>query len=141
MGNRYETTYDGWPEHMSTEDYEIWQRWRPVALPQALYLWFDVGLGEGGTVPAGADQNETRMWTFITQKRADTLIEYPSGIAIVELRHNTTANAIGRLLMYGELWKQDPKINKPLVLILVSNRIDADVEMIAKKTGIITFVA
>jgi hypothetical protein len=71
-----------------------------------------------------------------TQKRIDVLIETQKSWKIVELRHNATASALGRLIMYRNLWKSDPPDDRPVELMLVTDKYDPDVEAAAKELGI-----
>lgn len=128
--------FDRKPEHISPEDYLIWLRWFPKQRARVRRMWFDVGLGEGRPSPPGASIAEQFMWLRLTQKRADVIVEYDDAIEIVELREAAQSSAIGRLLMYAELWKKEAQIDKPLRLRLVTNVFDQDVALAAKAAGI-----
>lgn len=125
------------PPHMSPEDTPIYRRWAIHGLKNALRQYFDVGLGRI-TVPKGVtDPGMIKSWIRINQKRADAIIEYEDHVKIVEFRHEVTPNAIGRILTYGMLWKEDAVIKKPYQLLIVSNRFDRDVDELTKSIGIL----
>lgn len=131
LGRRFAPTTALYPPHMSPEDFKLFKRWGIDALKDAINVFYDVGLGEGIGVPPGTDEALSRMWTKITQKRADVVVEYLDHVDIVELRFNATSNAIGRLLSYRMLWQDDPPINKTAFFNLVTNRFDPDLERLA----------
>lgn len=140
LGRPYALKTDLWPPHMSPEDYAIFRRWASSAFQRALKVFYDVGLGAGADYPKDTNVEMVRMWTKVTQKRADMVIEYEDKVALVELRDGATANAVGRLLVYKMLWYEDPVITKPLTLYLVTNRYDKEIERLCKSVDITYFV-
>ncbi|KKN21889.1 hypothetical protein LCGC14_0920750 [marine sediment metagenome] len=136
LGKRFGPDFRGRPPHMAPIDEVIWRRWRP-ALPKGLMaLYFDVGLGLPRELPGPTTPEALMMWIRINQKRLDVLIEWPTEIWIVELRHAASLNAVGRLLGYRMLWRDDPVIQKPVELLIVTDRFDADVEQLAIAQGL-----
>lgn len=138
LGREYDPQdYTRKPEHISAEDYMLWLRWFPKHQQEIKRMWFDVGLGEGRPLPQEENDAYKFMWLRLTQKRADVIAEYDDVVEIIELREAAQSSAIGRLLMYAELWKREAAIDKPLRLRLVTNVYDTDVELAAKAAGII----
>lgn len=122
LGTAFSPTWSGRPPHMSPEDRQIWERWRSssmVGLAERVY--FDVGLTTA-VAPPGTDLSMSRMWERVTAQRIDVVLEYPKEWFIVELRHDASASAIGRLLSYIMLWGQDPPDKRPVSAILVTDR-------------------
>ncbi len=136
LGIRYNVSWTGYPAHMSPEDTEIWKRYKDKIADEVLLLYFDVGLGGQTEVPPDTSPEMAMMWLRNTQKRTDVVAETLDGWIIIELRENATASAIGRLLLYQELWKQDPPDNRPVTLRLVTNREDVDVKALSRIQGI-----
>lgn len=132
LGRQFPLKADLWPPHMSPEDYVIFRRWAADAFAGALKVFYDVGLGAGAEYPKDTPVEMVRMWTKVTQKRADLIIEYPDKVRLVELRDSATANAAGRLLVYKMLWLDDPVIPKPLILTLVTNKPDVELKRLCK---------
>ena len=137
LGNKYNAAWLGVPIRMSPEDYEIWQRWRPLHKSEISELYFDVGLGGGSPVPDQYDEQMRWMWLRNTQKRADVVAVMGGGVEIIELRTMASENAVGRLLCYGMLWLDDPVIVASLRLRLVTDDYDADVERLCRLSRII----
>lgn len=122
LGSAFSPTWSGRPPHMSPEDRGIWERWRSsamVTLSERVY--FDVGLTTT-EAPLGTEPNMARMFERVTAQRIDVVLEYPKQWFIVELRHDASSSAIGRLLSYLLLWKQAPPDPRPVSAVLVTDR-------------------
>jgi len=135
----YPPTWAGSPPHMSKEDLVLWRKYRLTAIQKAVRLYFDVGLGGQTEVPPGTAPEMALMWLRNTQKRIDVLIEEEKKWVIIELRERAGASAIGRLLQYFDLWKQDPPDDRIVELRLVTDFEDRDARGLAERMGI-TFV-
>lgn len=136
LGNRYLPTWRGYPPHMSQDDYPLWQKYKNEALKDAIAVYYDVGLGGQAEVPEGVTPDMALMWLRNTQKRADVVIETTQEWKIIELRSQATGAALGRLLMYRDLWKKDPPDSKPVSVLLVTDRYDNDVLETAKAVDV-----
>lgn len=139
LGTPYARTWEGVPPHMSGEDLELWRKYHTEAIKNAIHLYFDVGLGGQTEVPPGTSPEMALMWLRNTQKRIDVLVEEEKKWIIMELRARAQASAIGRLLQYFNLWKDNPPNEKAVELRLVTNSEDTDTKNLAEKLGI-TFV-
>lgn len=160
---RFGSDFNRRPDRMAPGDFEIWARWWPSVSDGTLSVIFDVGLGDGlplspeseagrilsapfdwrqlSQAPKGSASRLAFMHLRNTQKRADVIIERESEVWIVEMRFNAQASALGRLQMYGRLWAEDPVINKPFSLYLVTNQDDPDVRLTALDIGVVYVVA
>lgn len=136
LGRRFPPTVPYYPTHMSPEDYKLYKRWAVEGLKEAINVYYDVGLGEGTDPGSELDPSLKKMWTKVTQKRADAVVEYMDHVDIVELRFNATSNAIGRLLSYRMLWNDDPAIKKVSSFILVTNRFDPELLRLSGDHGL-----
>jgi len=121
---------------MAGEDYELWKRWKPNAIKDAIALYYDVGVGGITDVPEDTTPEMARMWLYNTQKRIDVLIETEKEWKIVELRARASSAALGRIMMYKKLWNDDPPDKRPIKLIIVSDTRDPDVLSTAELMGI-----
>ena len=78
------------------------------------------------------DENKdpmARMWRTLTSKRADAIAELENEVWIIEVSAYPGMRALGQLLTYHTLWTNDPKIDKPAVMVLVADQIDPDVRL------------
>lgn len=136
LGNPFSPTWGGVPPHISGEDLALWYSFRDTIVKDSLRLYFDVGLGGQTIVPEGTSPEMALMWLRSTQKRIDVLIEKEDKWIIVELRARAQASAVGRLLQYQKLWKDDPPNLKKVDLMLVTNSVDQDTKDLAESLGI-----
>lgn len=122
LGPAFHPSTERRPTRMSSEDWEIWRRWFPQYRESTKLLYFDVGLGPGRPAP-DPDINSPyrRAWLRNTQRRADVVMVREEEIWLVELRFLASPNAVGRLLVYANLWQKDPPFPDPLKLHLVTN--------------------
>ena len=139
LGTPFARTWEGVPPHMSGEDLDLWQKYRTTAIKNSIHLYFDVGLGGQTEVPPGTTPEMATMWLRNTQKRIDVLVEEEKKWVIIELRARAQSSAIGRILLYSDLWKLDPPNDKPVELRIVTDTEDRDVRVLSEKLGI-TFI-
>lgn len=137
LGQAYLPGWRGYPPHMSDEDFKIWERYKRHALTDIHRMYFDVGLGGQEEVPPGTPPEMATMWTRNTQKRIDVLLETTEGWRMIELRAHATGAALGRLLMYRNMWTLSPPDNRPLSLYLITDQLDQDVKDTAAAVGVI----
>ena len=121
MGREYPPVIIPFPYHMSFYDRPLYLQWAVKGLSGALRQFFDVGLGEVKNMPPETTPEMSRMWIRLNQKRADAIVEYENSVALIEFRHHANPDALGRLITYKVLWKEDPVIQKYLQLILVTD--------------------
>lgn len=136
LGPRFLPTWRGYPQHMSQDDYPLWQKYKDQALKDAVAVYYDVGLGGQTEVPQGVTPEMALMWLRNTQKRADVVIEKTDKWEIIELRSQATSAALGRLLVYRDLWRKDPPDSKPVTVLLVTDRFDKDMVETAKAVNV-----
>lgn len=136
LGPSYDKNYSGWPPHMATEDYAIWQRIKDKLLVDAQRIYFDVGLGGAKNIPDEYEPSYRYMWERLNQKRIDVLVDTGTEWNIIELRPRATSTAIGRLLQYREMWDNEPIDNRKRNLILGTDIPDPDLVSLAKTLNI-----
>jgi len=127
LGPKYDTDWRGRPPHMLAPDIPVWYRFLKEWSPHFIALYYDCLLG--GPV-AKKDEEEdpmARMWRALTSKRADAIAELDNEVWLIEVSAYPGMRALGQLLTYHTLWCEDPKINKPVIMVLVADQIDPDV--------------
>lgn len=137
LGQPYPTSWQGYPPHMSDEDFKIWQRYKLSALKDIRSMYFDVGLGGQTEVPPGTPTEYATMWTRNTQKRIDVLLDAGNEWRLIELRAHATGAALGRLLMYKDMFDKEPPDARPVALYLITDQLDNDVKATAEAVGVI----
>jgi len=140
LGKRYELIWRGDPPHMLKQDIPIWYRFLAIYSAPFLNLYYDCALGGPTLTPEENRDPLKRMWRGLLVKRADAIVELDDEVWIIEVSADPGLRAIGQLLSYGLLWKRDPKIDKPLKLVLVSGTIEEDLLDVVSSYGVLTFV-
>jgi hypothetical protein len=125
---------------MSTEDTTIWRKFQRTDRTKWQRFYFDVGVGDGKPTGDDVDDDSKAYWLKETQKRIDVLGIADTFQAIIELRNNAQPNALGRLLVYKQLYSRDPLSTLPLQLWLVTNTPDPELRAIAEPMGVRYFV-
>ena len=136
QGQEFGPEWDGWPPSMIAGDLRVWKLVRVQMLKDALRVFYDVRVGDGQPAPPGTDETFTKLWTGMTQRRIDVLIEYAAYWRLIELREDAHEQEIGRLEMYEMLYGRDPINKKTVVLTLISSTHSKDIEDLARLKGI-----
>ena len=125
---------------MLREDIPVWYRWLDVHGHLLNNLYYDCLLG-GPALTIQEEKDPMKvMWRANTAKRADAIAETAQKTFIIEVSLNPRQQALGQLLNYETLWLLDPKISKPVELVLVCNRFDPDLALSWKKYNISLYV-
>jgi len=139
LGPKYDIEWRGRPPHMLREDVPVWYRFLVDwgFLIDALY--YDCLLGGIALTEEEQSDPMKRMWRANTAKRADAIAELENEIWIIEVAHRPGLRAIGQLLTYQYLWREDPKIEKPDKMVLVCQDFDTDLFAAAARSGILIY--
>lgn len=106
---------------MSAIDFELWKRFRlRFGLPFEA-LFFDVAVGRGAPPTPDVTPEVAAAWQRLTRQRLDVVGESGAGWTIIELRGAAGPGAIGSLIVYRDLWQDDPPDARPLALWLVTD--------------------
>lgn len=140
LGRAYSVNWRGRPPHMLRPDVPIWYRFleRYGYLFQRLY--YDCLLGGPELTPAQERDPMQRMYRMNVCKRADAIAETDKETWLIEVADGPGLRAVGQLMVYRYLWREDPKINKPDRRLLVCRMIDRDMFAAAAKDGILIYV-
>jgi len=136
LGPKYSTDWRGKPPHMLAPDIPVWYKFLKEWSKHFVSLYYDCLLG--GPAPA-KDENKdamARMWRALTCKRADAIAELENEVWLIEVSAYPGMRALGQLLTYHTLWIQDPKIDKPVIMVLVADQIDPDVRLSYRPYGV-----
>jgi hypothetical protein len=114
---------------MLAPDIPVWYRFLEEWSAHFISLYYDCLLG--GPKPETGEEYDPmkRMWRALTSKRADAIAELENELWLIEVSAYPGMRALGQLLTYNTLWAEDPKIDKPVVMVLVADQIDPDVRL------------
>lgn len=91
------------------------------AAQRPLSLSFFVLLFRPSLVPPEAVEPYRRYWLEATAKKPDVMLEYPDHVTLVEIRPDAESDSLGRLQEYQYLWRQNPLIDKPAKVMLITD--------------------
>ena len=129
LGPKYSTDWRGRPPHMLSPDIPVWYRFLEEWADHFVALYYDCLLGGPGLAKDEGTDPMKRMWRALTSKRADAIAELENEVWLIEVSAYPGMRALGQLLTYHTLWTQDPKIDKPVIMVLVADQIDPDVRL------------
>lgn len=73
-------------------------------------------------------------------RRIDVLVDAGTKWIIVECRHHASAEAVGRLLLYSDIWDADPPDDRPVELMLLSDEMVRGIDILCAQHDIIYVV-
>lgn len=136
LGALFPRDYAGRPPHVSSQDLPLWDRFQHRFGSDFIGFYFDASLGTPSEVQPDTPENLKRMWTRLTSKRIDVVGVRLNEIWIIELRPSAAAGALGTIMTYIELWREDPPFEKPAFPVIVTDVPDPDLRRLAKKQNI-----
>jgi hypothetical protein len=121
---------------MAPREVLIWRAW--LAIHQSEYTgWlYNVLLGNGIDPGEAYPQVYRDQYIRNTQKRADAVASKGLQPFIFEVKDRATASCMSQLLTYKALWHVTFPDTVPPILVLVSNRVSADMPMVLEASGI-----
>lgn len=87
---------------------------------------YDVHLGEGAPIDPAWPGWMAAMVKTLSTHRVDVLIERPDEVVIVEVKGVAGMGAVGQLVGYEALWMKERGTDRPVRLLLVCERVEAD---------------
>lgn len=136
LGKLYPATYSGMPPHMGSNDFEIWQRYYTLHWRDFTGFYFDSAVGQGAEIPEGTPEKLARTWTRLTQKRIDVIGIRKDAIWVIEVRDSAGTSALGAVLSYVHLIKNDNPFSLPLRMAVLTDHSDRDMKSIMRDYGI-----
>jgi len=140
IGEKYDLSYTGVPPMMSPKDFEIWKRYLPDIPENYEGVYYNVHVGNGLPIPTNLPQKYKDFWLEKTQLRIDALVVFKDKVWIIEIRDSARSDALGRLLAYDMLYRDDNVFGLPVSLTLVTDFYISDLARLAAELGIIYIV-
>lgn len=89
---------------------------------------YDVHLGEGAEVDPSWSPWMISMVKTLSTHRVDVVVERPDEVVIVEIKGIAGMGAVGQLVGYEALWMKERGTDRPVRLLLVCERCEADMK-------------
>lgn len=112
--------------HMLAEDIEVWTKFLHSAECRVERVWYDVHVGGGVLLPAGATDLERRVALGVTRKRIDVVCRVKGGYWVVEVKPYANMTALGQAISYTRLFKQEYKAIGKIQPTVVCDNVDED---------------
>lgn len=90
--------------HMLAEDTGVWTRYLRDPLVPIKQVWYDVHVGKGMALPAGASDMDRRIAAGVSRKRIDVVAEVAGGLWVVEIKPFASMLAVGQVISYHRLF-------------------------------------
>jgi hypothetical protein len=109
-----------------------------LRLHESEYTSFDYNVRTGtGTDPGPTyPQNIRDMGVAVTQKRIDAIAWNGNVPTLIEVKNRATLTAVGQILAYKVLFKQDNPLSPDPKLLLVAAKFDPDVYAVLQSHGV-----
>ena len=140
LGKPFEIDWRGRPPHMLDNDIPVWYSFLEKWGWNFINLYYDCFVGGPWYSKKKLSDPLFYMWRALNAKRIDALGETEKNVWLIEVSYDPGLRAVGQLQVYGKLWKEDPKIDKPVILVLVCSVVDPDLLASAAAFGIQTYV-
>lgn len=121
---------------MTPQDLVVWRTFETMLVPRYAFIRYDIRLGDGRLAPGHHSDTEKRMWTALTQYRADVAIFTDDKVWIIEIKPMITPAMFGQLLAYEDALHSSP-FNHPTVEVVgMAGSGHAHVESLILASGI-----
>lgn len=116
--------------HMLPHEEAIWDRFiEEYGLPVG-GISYDVHLGVGAPVDPDWPEWMTRMVKVLSTHRADVVVDRSDEVVIIEIKSIAGMGAVGQLVGYEALYLQQFGLDRPVRLLCVCERTEADIKVI-----------
>lgn len=116
--------------HMLPRETEVWDKFLDLyGMPEGK-VDYDVHLGEGVEVDPSWPSWMARVVQQLSTHRADVVVERSDEVVIIEIKSIAGMGAVGQLLGYEALWLKQFGVDRPVRLLCVCERTEADIEAV-----------
>jgi len=112
--------------HMMAADAAIWTEYLRDPVVPVLEVWYDVHVGRAVEVGAGAGDMERRIAAGLTRKRIDCVCRVAAGYWVVEVKPRGDMQALGQVLSYTRLFRQEYRAGGEASPVVVCGEVDED---------------
>lgn len=114
--------------HMTPAEVRRWDRFiAKHGLPEGK-ISYNEHLGEGAPIALDWPMWMAVMVKALSTHRVDVVVERPNEVLLIEVKGIAGMGAVGQLLGYEALWLRERGIDRPVRLLLVCERVEADMQ-------------
>lgn len=112
--------------HMTPAEVRRWDAYiAQYGLPEGT-ISYNVHLGEGAPIALDWPMWMAVMVKALSTHRVDVVVERPDEVLVIEVKGIAGMGAVGQLLGYEALWLRERGTDRPVRLVLVCERVEAD---------------
>lgn len=118
----------------------IWGKWLDQHINEYFGYTYDVHVGTPVKIPDDWPDWMKKDVHALSSKRIDVVMEDHHNIYVVEVKENATLGCLGTILSYRYLYIETSTPTKPVRLILVTDKLDPDLQPILESLDIRYFI-
>jgi len=124
-------------KHMMPQEVRIWESWLRTEEGKSFEPYqYDIHVGKASALWKTGNPNYDRMADALLKKRIDAISKKEGAVHIFEIKPDAGLGAIGQLLSYEILYREEFGYDGRIELHLVTNYTDIDTERVCKQRGI-----
>ncbi len=116
--------------HMSPGEEKLWERyltWGPYVF---LRLTYDLHLGDSAPLDPTWQPWLVNLVLATSRKRVDVIGETDKEVIIYEVKERAGMNALGQLLCYEALYREEYKPTKPIKKAVITDRLPPNMDIL-----------
>lgn len=122
--------------HMSPGEEALWDRFLAWTPQKFLSLTYDVHLGDSAPLDPSWEPWLVSLVLATSRKRVDVIGETKSEVIIYEVKERAGMNALGQLLCYEALYKEEHHPTKPVRKVVVTDRLPPNMAALFPQFGV-----
>lgn len=121
---------------MAGEDVPIWERFLDLRAGDFIGFVYDARVGKGIAPPPGLGPELVKMQFDVTSKRIDAIGVRSEELWLIEVRRRFGLSSIGQVLGYAVLLREELDSDRQVKVVIVTDNMGRDEELISRKLGI-----
>ena len=122
--------------HMSPGEEALWDRYLAWSPRVFLKLTYDVHLGDSAPLDPAWEPWLVNLVLATSRKRVDVIGETKSEVIIYEVKERAGMNALGQLLCYEALYREEMKPRKPIRKVVITDRLPPNMAALFPQFGV-----
>lgn len=112
--------------HMLAEDTMVWSKFLRADKVKIARVWYDVRIGSMVFTGNDMSKMEAKISAGLTRKRIDAVVEVDGNTWVVEVKPYANMYAVGQIITYVRLFRQEYKFLGELSAVIVCDDYDDD---------------
>lgn len=122
--------------HMNIRDKELWERFIDKYPDVYKNCQYDFHVGDAPPFNTLYDEDEDKNQDMLYRLRIDVVAGSPLGIDIIEVKPNAGPSTIGQVKGYKALYERDEEPNQKVGMVIVTDKINPNMEWLCKQEGV-----